>query len=254
MLATERETAILKLLSENGTVTTSYLMELFDVSIETIRRDLLNMEKKGVLTRVHGGAVSNDQKALPSVLDKKSSDQATREAEISRIAATFVKNGDIIAIDSGSPAKAFASVLSAMFTRLTVITHSLDVFEVLREKEGFNVILCGGQYFKRQNALFGSSAVEMLDSFHVSKCFLFPYAVSLDYGLSDTDDELCMVQKKLIQISDKVFVLADSPRLETKSFVKLAQISKEYVYITDSAVSETIVKLYGKNGITFITH
>ncbi len=252
MLATERENTILKLLSENGSVTTAYLMELFDVSVETIRRDLLNLERKGVLSRVHGGAVSIDLPKRSSALDKKDERQSIREAEISRTAATFIKNGDIIAIDSGSCARTFAEVLRTTFTHLTVITHSLDVFEALREKDGFNVILCGGQYFKRRNALFGSASVDFLDSFHVNKCFLFPYAVSLDYGISDTDDELCIIQKKLAEISDRVFILADSPRYETKSFVKLSPVSPDYIYITDSDISESVVKLYTKHSIPFV--
>ena len=252
MLATEREAAILKMLSEKGTVTTAYLMEVLDVSVETVRRDLLTMEKKGVLSRVHGGAVSIEQKALRASLDRKSSEQTQREVELARTAVTFIKNGDIIAIDSGSCAKAFADILRSTFTRLTVITYSLDVFDSLREKDGFNVILCGGQYFKRQNALFGSASVDFLGSFHVSKCFLFPYAVSLDYGISDTDDELCLMQKKLCDISERVFVLADSPRYETKSFVKLSPIRTDYAYVTDSGIPEAVTKLYTKRGIPLI--
>jgi len=252
MLATERETEILKMLSEKGSVTTSYLVEVLDVSVETVRRDLLTMEKKGVLARVLGGAVSLEQKMIRAELDRKSSAESIREAELSRTAATFVKNGDVIAIDAGSCAKAFAEVLRSTFTRLTIITHSLDVFEALREKDGFNVILCGGQYFRRRNALFGSASIDFLDSFHVSKCFLFPYAVSLDYGISDTDDELCIMQKKLTEISERVFVLADSKRYETKSFVKLCPVRSDYVYITDSGISDSVVKLYAKHGIPFV--
>ncbi|MBR6808156.1 MAG: DeoR/GlpR transcriptional regulator [Clostridia bacterium] len=252
MLATERETAILKLISENGSVTTAYLMELFDVSVETIRRDLISMEQKGVLSRVHGGAVSTDMHKYSSFPDKTDEHQRLREAELSRSAATFVKNGDIIAVDAGSCAKAFADVLRTTFSRLTVITHSLDVFEALREKDGFNVILCGGQYFKRRNALFGSASIDFLDGFHVSKSFIFPYAVSLDYGISDTDDELCMIQKKLTEISDKVFILADSPRFETKSFVKLCSVRPDFIYITDSDIPESVLKLYAKRGIPFV--
>ena len=132
------------MLKENNAVTTSALVEHFGVSIETIRRDLLEMEQNGLLVRVHGGAVlSSDMKPYMNLLDRNKV-HVEQKQDLALNALKFISEGDIIGIDSGSTAISLAKALKERFTRLTVITHSLDVFNIICDT--FSVILCSGFY------------------------------------------------------------------------------------------------------------
>jgi len=156
MLAEERQNQILKILKENGAVTTSVLMKTFDVSIETIRRDLLEMEQRQIVRRVHGGAILPENDMIPfSTLSQRSHERIDKKIELSRTAAKFVSEGDFIGIDEGSTAIYFAQMLKECFSRLTIVTHALNVFEVLRGYKNFDVILCGGHFMPRENAFYG---------------------------------------------------------------------------------------------------
>ena len=123
MLAKERQEKILELLQRNGAVTTSHLVDLFQVSIETVRRDLLSMEQQGRLSRVHGGAVAKQNMKPFYELEKRNTEYSGEKLALSRKAAEFVSEGDVIGIDVGSTANFFADALKERFSRLTVITY-----------------------------------------------------------------------------------------------------------------------------------
>lgn len=250
MLAKERQDKIRAILQRDGAVTTSALMEEFQVSIETVRRDFLQMEQKGLLTRVHGGAVLSGEMGTFHNLEYRNKAYSEQKKELARIAAGFVSDGDYIGVDSGSTAVAFAEALKEQCSRLTIVTHSVDVFEVLRNYKDFNVILCGGFYLREENAMYGSMALEMLEGLHLQKAFIFPSAISMECGIGDFQPELFQVQKKMKEIADSVFVLADSSKFEKKALLKLADMRPEYTYITDSLLPKELKRIYEENGIT----
>ena len=237
------------MLQTDGAVTTSNLVELFNVSVETIRRDFLVMEQSGLLTRVHGGAVVNGEMMPFHDLAHRNLESSDQKKELSRIAAEFVCEGDYIAVDAGSTAISFAEALKDRFTRLTVVTYSSDVFEILRNHKEISVILCGGHYMREENSFFGNLTLEILGKLHVQKAFVFPSAVSLEFGICDYQQDFYLLQKKLLAISDSIFILADSSKYEKKALLKLDDMCPEYTYITDSQLSEKLKKIYTENNL-----
>lgn len=252
MLAKERQRYIQKLLQKNGAVTTARLVKEFDVSIETIRRDFLLMEKDGMLTRVHGGAVSMGEMGHFFDLTQRNQEFSEQKKELANIASKYVNDGDYIAIDAGSTAISFAQVLKEQGKKVTVVTHSYDIFEILESSLDFSVILCGGEYIRGENAFAGNLALEVLDKLHLQKAFIFPAAISLEFGICDYQQELMMIQKKLIKISEKIYILADSSKFERKALYKLSEMNSEYTYITDSNLPVELKTLYFENGIDII--
>lgn len=251
MFAKERQNLICAMLRKNGAVTTAGLVEHFGVSIETIRRDLLVLERSGQLTRVHGGAVtSGDMQPFPT-LQQRNQTQYDQKRALSQAAAECIREGDIIAIDSGSTAKVFAEVLLSTFRELTVVTYCLDVFELLCDR--FQVILCSGHYIKEERAFYGSLTQETLAKLHVQKGFLFPSAISLEHGICDHQPQIWPLQKQLLLSGDEIFVLADSSKFEKKALYQIAPMREEYRYISDSALPETLKQLYRENGIHIVT-
>ena len=247
MFAHERQDKIFAMINNNGAVVTSELVSIFGVSIETIRRDLLTMEQAGQLLRVHGGAVSKNGVKPFYNLDERMEQFDSGKKNLAQKAAELVEEGDIIGIDSGSTAAAFAEVLKTKFTNLTVITHSMDVFNILSSQ--FSVILCGGQYMQKENAFYGSLTLNMLEHLHIQKSFICPTAVSLEYGIFDYQHDLYQIQKALMKISEKSIILADSSKFEKTALLKLDDMKNDFDYVTDCYIPEKLIELYKKNDI-----
>lgn len=250
MLSHERQLHIAEQLQKQGSVSTAELAQTLDVSTETIRRDLYAMECDGILTRVHGGAVLAGQMRAFDALNSRNQRNGDLKRQLSVFAAEFIKEGDCIGIDAGSTAISFAQVLKERYASLTVVTHSYDVFEILRDQPNFRIILCGGTYLPGENAFIGATTLAALDGLCMHKVFVFPSTVSTKYGICDNHQDLMLVQKKYMERADKIFVLADSTKFEGKALHKVCDLHREYCYITDARLPVTIRALYEKNGFT----
>ena len=253
MFAKERYAKILSLLHTGGAVTTTQLMDSLQVSIETVRRDLLQLERSGQLQRVHGGAIVPEKMNAYAELPQRLEANSAGKAELADTAALLVDDGDIIYIDSGSTAIHFATALLNKLSKLTVVTHSMDVFGLLSQKEGFRLILCGGYYHPTEKAFYGHLTTETLKQLHTQKAFLFPSAISVKSGVWDFDPELAAVQRQIISCSDSVFFLADSDKFERSAMLKLCEISTGHTFVTDSAFAQHYRQLYLEQGIRVIT-
>lgn len=253
LFAKERQDVIYEMILKNNAVTVANLVEKFAVSIETVRRDLLDMEKQGFLTRVHGGAVAKNEMKQFSTLPQRNRENSPEKRELSLKACEFINEGDIIAVDSGSTAIFFAEALKEKFTKLTVITHSLDVFNILNSYKDFSVILCGGHFIKEENTFYGSLTVNMYSTLYAQKAFIFTSAVSLEHGICDFRQEFYDVQKVMLGCADEIFVLADSSKFEKKALLKLSEMKNDFIYITDASLPKELKELYKENNIKIYT-
>ncbi len=253
MLAKERQKAIINLIKAESAVTTAQLIEKFGISDETVRRDLLTLEKEGKLQRVHGGAVNVSEMKAFLPFEHRTQKAKTEKALLSELAITKINDGEIIGVDSGTTAVEFAEALLHTQLCLTVVTHSLDVFNILNQSPNFTVILCGGQFLKSENAFYGMLTIEMLKSVHIQKVFLFPSAISISHGICDFNPELAQVQKQLIDSSGEVFVLADSGKFETNALLKISDIRSDFTFITDPKLPDSLKELYIENSIKIIS-
>lgn len=252
MFAVERQREIMELLAEKEAVRISELTGRFSVSVETIRRDLLELEKRNCLKRVHGGALRIPRGGEYPARQERTQRNRERKAELVQYARELVRENDVIMVDCGSTAVEFARMLTENFEYLTVITNSLEVFEVLRVRERYELYLCAGFFLHRENAFYGAWALEMLERFHASTAFLFPSAVSIQYGIMDYDKDLYPVQKKMIELADSTVFLADSDKFEKSGLLKLADLGEGSCIVSDSGLRDDISGLYRENGIRVV--
>lgn len=253
MLSQERQKYIRDIINKNGAVTTALLTEKFGVSVETVRRDLIALESVGELKKVHGGAVRVGDTPRQRTLFERVDDNENAKKQIAKTASGFIQNGDTIGIDSGSTTACLAEELIQRFDALTVITHSLDVFDIMHGHNNIRVILCGGDYCEEEHAFFGHLAEQMLNNLYISKLFLSPTAISLRFGLCEWNSDICVIQKKLSERADAVYYLADSSKFETKALIKIDDAGENSSIITDTALPEEIRRLYSENGVKIIT-
>lgn len=254
MFAIERKEIILRLLNEKGHITITELIQRFNVSAETIRKDLINLESEQKLLRTHGGAVSMSKKKMLRPLSERMQSAVRQKSELAYVACGFIENGDVIAIDEGSTAVEFAKELVKRDLKITAVTHSLDVFNILSANEKIDLILCAGTYLKEENAFVGSFAEETAKKIYTNKAFIFPSAVCMEYGISiyQNEDGFLQMQKTYVKNTDKVFILADSEKFERRAFIKAFDMSEKYCYITDNELSDDIYDMYKQHKINII--
>lgn len=252
MFADERYKVIQNMLNEKGSVTVSELLDKFQISIETIRRDLIAMEKQGILKRVHGGAIKSVKMKEFQSIHLRENEFSNEKYAIAKAAMDLIQDRDIISIDSGSTAVIFAKVLKGRFNQLMVITHSLEVFKELEGEIGIKLILVGGEYLESERAFYGELATSCINGIQIGKAFIFPSAISLMGDVMDFVTELVPVQKKFINKANHVYVLADSSKIETTALLKLCELKTCDCIVTDSNLDPSIHDRYIQFNINII--
>lgn len=252
MFAEERYEKIELMIQQFGTIKVSELVEVFGVSIETIRRDLLYLEAHGVLKRVHGGAVTVSKSNGFMELDQRLSEYREEKAQMAKLAVHFIHENDSIAIDSGTTAIELAKVISELGMQLTVITHSIEVFDILNSNQDIKVILLGGQYYRKEKAFYGPLLIDTLDKLHVNISFVFPSAVSRQFGIEDYLLEMIPIQQGYIRIADRAFIVADHSKFENRAFACITRNLDKATFITDSNLSDDIYQDYIEQNIQLI--
>lgn len=253
MLANRRHEIICNLLRAEGAVTVSHLVEEFDVSLETVRRDLLLLENAGLLRRVHGGAVSLGDMKPCKPFQSRQQEYTREKLELCENAAKLVCEGDYISIGTGTTPELFAQCLKKRFQKLTVVTYSFNVFEALSDMPEYKLILLGGQYMPQEQCFYGQLTLDALKDLRVMKSFVFPAAVSLEHGIFGYDPDLYPLQRKLLSCCDQAYILADSSKFEHKALYKVEDMRPDYIYVTDSQLPEELARIYRDNGLRVIT-
>ncbi len=253
MLTSQRRKRIVEMVQADSAVTVAQLLNLFDVSPETIRKDLLFLEKANELTRVHGGAVVKNSVQPFRDIVRRTDEHRPEKQKLSELAAELVEENDIIGIDSGTTAVEFAEVLAKNFHALTIVTYSMDIFGLLHDYKDFNLILCGGNYLKKERTFYGLFAHKILDDIHLRKAFLCPSAISLKYGVYDHQPQLVELQRRLVENSDQVILLADSSKFEKSALYKICDMDPKHIYVSDPTLSKNVKALYQANQCRIIT-
>lgn len=250
MFAQERHRKMAELIKEKGSVKAAELMELFSISVETVRRDLIFLETQGVLQRVYGGAVVREKDYQFADYDHRLQENAELKRRLSETAAGFIREGDIIAIDAGSTAVEFCGVLKKRFERLTIVTYSILLVQELMGKRGFELILPGGILRQDQDGILsGGMMLENLRMLHVNKSIIFPSAVSLEHGIEDFPSMSDLTQRELLRIADQVIVAADSSKYHARALLKICDVSPSHIYVTDDSLDEETAAAFAERGI-----
>ena len=256
MLVEERYAIILKLIEERGKVTVPELMELLCTSKETIRRDLLFLNKQNKIKKVHGGAM----KIESSLYEAKYSDRARvnlkSKERIGKLAAGYIKDFDIIEIDVGTTALEVAKHIKGV-QEIKVITYSIPALQVLiqkKEKGDFTgeIIFIGGSVDCQRLMTSGPSLMEQLKPLSFDKAFIGVSGLS-DHGPMTYNINEGYVQKMLVNNSNEVFAIMDSTKVQKRSLFHFCDFSKIHYLITDEFdMPDTIKRALKENNIKWI--
>ncbi|TKW67114.1 MAG: DeoR/GlpR transcriptional regulator [Paracoccus denitrificans] len=209
------------------------LAERFRVSTETVRRDLHALAKEGLIDRAHGGALPPAPGVYPSLDERQSKGQAERE-RIGRLAASLVKPGETLMIDSGTTTMQMARFLAFQGTACRVITNSLPIAMTLGGSEGAQVLLCPGDYLPSESAVIGDETLKFLQGYQVDRAFIGATALSLD-GVMESVPGFAAVKGVMLAQAASTFLLIHSMKLGGNGFRKAAELAQLDGIIVDRA-------------------
>jgi DeoR family glycerol-3-phosphate regulon repressor len=229
--STNRHTQIVDMVRQRGRVAVEDLARLFAVSQETIRRDLVSLDRSGLLRRFHGGAaaIAADQEGPFSV---RMFDNISEKRRIARRAAKLFSSGDSLFVDTGSTTLIFAEEL-ARIAGLTVVTNSERIAAAAGRASGSNVFLIGGAYRAEARECLGALAVEQIRRLHAGDCVLTIAALDSARGAMDFDIAEGEVARAMIERSDRVTILADSSKFERRALIEVCDLTTIDRLVTD---------------------
>ncbi|GIJ00643.1 DeoR family transcriptional regulator [Sediminihabitans luteus] len=239
MLATQRHDRILTALRLHGAVRIAELAESLDVSDMTVRRDITELAERGVLRKVHGGAVLPRTAAHEPGFAAKSAESVPEKVAIARAALAYVEAGAAIALSAGTTTTALASVIAEdpALRPLTVVTNSVSAAEVLHATGDprLETILTGGVRTP-SDALVGPVADRALASLRVDVAFLGAHGVGLAAGLTTPNLDEGATNAMLVAAASRTVVLADHTKWQETGLTRFAALEDVDVLVTDDGL------------------
>ena len=237
MLAAERRRVITERIKATGQVVVSVLSAEFQVSEETIRRDLEWLESQGIANRIYGGAVltGNDHVAPPYSVRKNTNIEP--KLAIARQLADLVQDGDTLMVDESSTS-AYAIRALGQKRNLTLITNSLELLRETHSHDTWRIISTGGSVRSDVQAQVGPHALRTVGSYHARYAILSCRGINEQLGLADSDDAVVQIKQAMVNASDCAILLADHRKFDRTGLVALGQISMVNTLITDCAPTE----------------
>lgn len=246
----ERRSQITELINRQKTVTNAELMERFGISIETVRRDLDDLERQGILRKVYGGAVVNvSLNSEPEYASRLRTNYEEKNA-IAREAAKLICPGDTVFLGVGTTVQAMVPYMKSI-GQLTVFTNALRTAVELMEIPDCTVILPGGQLRAKELTLSGFPAEDNFLNFNVDKAFIGIGGVTQE-GITDFHTGEARLHRQLVLNARQSVALADSTKLGIRAMNNVCTLEQIDLVVTDGNADQRTVKALKKAGAKII--
>lgn len=246
-----RQQAILELARQEGEVLVENLAETFDITPQTIRRDLSELCQLRLLQRIHGGAIVPD--AVENLgYEARKRQGADNKKSIGKCASTLIPNDSSLFINIGTTTEQVAENLISHLG-LMVITNNLNVVNTLRRCEGIDVKMAGGTVRSEDGGIVGESTTEFIDQFKVDFAIIGASAIEDDGTILDFDEREVRVAKAIIRNSRTVILVADEMKFRRTAPIRIGNISMIDYFITDNEPHSKFLKVCNENGVVVNT-
>ncbi len=248
MTAESRKQKILEALTKDGSVRVTALSQQFRVSEVTIRNDLADMEYKGLLTRVHGGAVSSYKPYYSMNLNHRLTTNEEGKKVIAKKIAGVVDNNDTLMLNSGTTTLMIFRALPQNLS-LNIVTNSVSIALEAADHPNFNVLLLGGQINSKYQFTYGGDAVCQLRQYHADKVILSIDGIDIASGFSTFYDKEAEIDRVMLEQANTSFVAADFSKLNRTAFTKISDLSVADYIVTDRSVPSKLKREVTKQGV-----
>ncbi|WP_276354954.1 DeoR/GlpR family DNA-binding transcription regulator [Cohnella caldifontis] len=249
MNSLQRYEKIMELLLAESQVTVAELSERLDVTGKTIREDLAKLEEKGLLRRVHGGAMlaQADQLGILSLRNPVSR-HAAEKAEVAKLAVSLIEPNDIVALDGGTTTQEIARHLPNQ--PMTVVTNDVIVISELARKDLIRLVVPGG--YRVRNMLTGSEAVAYIRKLNIHKAFLTATGVHPDSGFTIYTGEFHEIKRAWLETAQTSYVVADHHKFGQGALFTFAKLTEVEAILTDSGITEDTKAQYQNAGVKLL--
>ena len=238
-----RREKILEILNRDGRVTVGALSKLFQISQVTIRMDLEELETKGLLSRVHGGAICSYRSYYNMSLHQRSAANVAPKKAIASYLPQMIHDSDTIMMNAGSTTLFVLRMLS-QHKDLKIVTNSVAVATEAAENPNFSVVLLGGNVNTKYQFTYGNDALRQLSDYRVDKLILSVDGVDVSRGLSTYHEQETEICRSMIERSALQIVVADYSKFDRVAFSHIAPLSAVTDIVTNASIAkETVMKL-----------
>jgi DeoR/GlpR family transcriptional regulator of sugar metabolism len=243
MISAKRQTIILELLEQKKVVTIEELAEPMRVSLNTIRRDLQELERQGYLRRTHGGAVLLEQLKPDDLYTYETRQEVQVEAKqaISEAAAGLVKPNESLILHSGTTVSMLARLLKNQ-TGLTILTNSLLVIEELQNSPGIDLLMTGGSLDRARKLFHGPIAEQSLEMVRADKVFMSASSVSAKLGFSTSAASEVRLELNSMANCSEVYLLVDHTKFERSAFWLVSSLNRLTAVIVNKEIKPVYLR------------
>lgn len=250
MLSAKRHEIILEMLDRDSIVKVSDLSIELNVTEKTIRMDLMALEEKGLLKRVHGGAIPVGSSADLFPIAERQEKYISEKKKIALKAVESIKDGDTIFLDGGSTMMEIARLLDQR--KVTVITNDLRIGTILAELNKPEFIMLGGMPIGSTTSLYGPLAKDALTNMHVKHLFLGTTGLSLEHGLTVFHTLHAEYKREIMKISERITLCCDSTKVCKMALFKFADIKDVNTIIIDKAPDQNFINHLIENDVELV--
>lgn len=251
MIMEERRKQIADKLIYQRTLKVTSLMEEFNVSIETIRRDLEYLESAGFLKRVYGGAIRAESFSEEPLYGTREVKNLEAKKAIAQEAVSLLEDGDTVFVDIGTSCLEVAKLLH-MKNQLTIITTSLMIAQEVMESSRHRVFVLGGELRKGDFSLSGFLTLGGLNNFNADKAIIGAGGITVNSGITDYHPEEATVRSKMIEHSKYSIVVADSSKFGVTAMSSVCTLDRVGVIVTDDNLQADLRATLEQNAIPYI--
>lgn len=253
MYAEERQQAMAQLISSWGRISVAQLAEDFNVTTETVRRDLSTLDRMGLVHRVHGGAVPAGSLAVieSAISERDRSNTAAKDAIAQAAVGLLPPPDSVIVVDAGSTTSRLAAALPRDH-RLTVITHAVPIAARLAGLPHVELVLLPGRVRATTHAAVGADTVAALHDLRVDVAFVATNGLTADHGLTTPDRDEAATKRAIVGCARRTVVLADATKIGVETAVRFAGLDDVDTLVTDRAIDRADVDDFERAGLEVV--
>ena len=250
MLAVERRKIILEKVHEEKKVIVSELSKEFEVSEETIRRDLEKLAEEGHVIKSYGGAVINEIGSIDLPFNVRWKANAVGKQKIANLVSQEIMDGEHIFLDASTTAVFIAKNIKQK-KNLTIVTNSIEILLELSDVTGWNIIDTGGILKGDSMSLVGKKATDNIEKYNADKVFLSCKGINQKKGVTEGNDEMASIKQSMIDSAAKVYLTVDSSKFDKVGFASICPLSEIDVVITDKKPEAEWIEIFKEKGIEY---
>jgi DeoR/GlpR family transcriptional regulator of sugar metabolism len=245
VLVEERRRQVLDLVKQRGFITLADLTGEVDVSESTLRRDLSYWDRRGLLKRIHGGAMFMGEEAALPALEARAASQLPEKRRIARAAAARIHDGDAVLLDGGTTTLEVARCLVGR--PVQIVTNSLPIAQMFANSRETDLVMLGGYVYPTTGVALGPLTIRMMEDVHVQQTVLSVAGITAR-GLFNSNPLLVETERQMMRCADEVVVVADHTKIGRQALAFLCELSSIDTLIVDHELSTAQRQLVDHTG------